>query len=101
MLQMLTDKNATEEYVRDLFRYVLDRKTVSDQEVACWTKELFAGRSPIEVFRLFALSPENSSRRAHVTQYPNGHFYSPVVHVGEIEMIGKGYFVGARRGVST
>src|SRR5947207_2704999 len=83
------ERHAAEEYVRELFRYVLDRKTTSDQEIADWTKELLAGRSPTEVFRLFALSSENRDRRealrAHRTKYPNGHFYSPVVNVRNVE----------------
>lgn len=83
------DKQSAEAYVRDLFRYVLDRKATSDHEIGEWANELLSGRSPIEVFRLFALSSENRDRLAALqirgTKYPNGHFYSPVVNTKEIE----------------
>ena len=83
------DRSAAEAYVRELFRYVLDREAASDEEVNYWSDELLGGRSAPEVFSRFAHCKENTFRRKALrdskTQYPNGHFYSPVVNVKEIE----------------
>ena len=79
-----------EKYVIALFKYVLDRESMSREEVNYWVKELLSGRSTIEVFNLFTSSEENTLRRQRSgggnTRYPNGHFYSPLVDVREIEL---------------
>jgi len=83
----LPDEAASEEYVRALFLHVLDRKAMSDEEVGYWTSELLQGRTAAEVLELFIASEEYKSlqrkRHDHPTEYPNGHFYSPVVSVDE------------------
>jgi len=78
------DAAAARAYVIDLFRYVLERKQMPDDGVESWVSELMNGRDPIEVFRLFALSEENQNRRNSLTEFPHGHFYSPVVNVAEV-----------------
>ena len=84
------NRTIAEKYVRDLFRFVLDRDNASDDEVGHWTNELLLGRTASQVFDLFASSEENRLRRegssAGKTRYPDGHFYSPVVDVREIEL---------------
>lgn len=84
------DRSIAEAYVRELFEFVLLRESVSEEEVSHWTNELIAGRSTIEVFHLFASSEENKSRLQRLQgcnrRYPDGHFYSPIVDVQEIEL---------------
>jgi hypothetical protein len=47
------------------------------------------GRGPTEILLLFATSEEAAARRdmlrKHLTYYPHGHFYSPVVDVDDIK----------------
>lgn len=82
------DRSAAEDYVRDLFRYVLDREAASDAEVDNWVNELLTGRSAPDVFNRFAHCEENNLRWANrldeKPRHPNGHFYSPVVNISEV-----------------
>jgi len=82
------DEAATEAYIRELYAYVLDRQSVSDREVADWMGAARNGMSPVEMFRTFATSKENTKRRADLsgsrTKFRDGHFYSPVVNVVDL-----------------
>ncbi|HTW25498.1 MAG TPA: class I SAM-dependent methyltransferase [Acetobacteraceae bacterium] len=82
------ERKAAERYVRELYRFVLHRDAPGEAEVAHWTEHLLANPNPIRLFRAFATSRENAARLEklgrHRTEYPNGHFYSPVVDTEEV-----------------
>jgi hypothetical protein len=83
------DRAAATAYVRDLFEYVLQRKSTDEEELRYWTDYLVARQNPVEVFQLFATSEENKARRRLAEEnregFPAGHFYSPIVNVDEVE----------------
>ena len=89
MDELRKDRRLAEEYVRALFQHLLERKATTDEEVNYWTQEIVSGRSEAEVLRLFAVSEEHKllkrRQQGNATQYPNGHFYSPVVNLEEVQ----------------
>jgi hypothetical protein len=87
-----------EAFIKELFLYVLDRRSVSREELDHWTHLLLDTADPISIFRKFAESKENKVRQellshAH-TLYPNGHFYSPVVDTSQVVQDGARIFRG-------
>lgn len=82
------ERARAEGFVRDLFRFVLDRRSVLEKDVGNWTDHLLATGDPIAVFESFARSDENRARLHGLedgrTEYPPGHFYSPVVSRSDI-----------------
>jgi hypothetical protein len=104
---VITETSA-QDYVKALFRLVLNRQSTTDDEVTYWTREMLHGRSAAQLLELFVTCEENQIRlRAnaeHPTRYPNGHFYSPVVDVAEVtanqaRIFGRGQPLGIDLGI--
>jgi predicted O-methyltransferase YrrM len=72
-----------DEYVRDLFRILLERDP-SEREVSEWTARIRDGMPERDVFNLFVSSKEYRSAHRFVPGHPAGHYYSPVVDPNEL-----------------
>ena len=76
-------------YVDGLYKSVLGRTNVNQRELAYWVSQVVSGKDPIDTFFKFVNSEENQRRltceRNSRTMYENGHFYSPVVNLEELE----------------
>jgi hypothetical protein len=83
---MVFDSESAASYVRDLFKYVLDREIIGSEELTYWTEYLIDKQKPGELLRLFSMSEENLKRKQSAGgSFPPGHFYSPIVSVSEVE----------------
>ena len=78
----MIDKIRAQDYISNLYRYVLDRRIVSDGERVFWTERLLQEQDPISIFNSFVQSEENRIRLEQSddsrTEFRSGHFYSPV-----------------------
>jgi hypothetical protein len=86
----ILDRESAEIYVRELYRFLLNRNDVREDEVAHWTTFVTDSQDPVDLFRRFANSNENKARllaqqQAQQDAFPSGHFYSPVNNVDEIK----------------
>lgn len=85
---MTMTRDEAQRYVEGLFRFVLARRTINDDELQSWTDHLMRSGDPADVFFRFANSEENQrilTRSATTrTMYEHGHFYSPVVDTAEV-----------------
>ena len=83
------DASSARDYINSLYLYVLDRTQVSDREMSYWIDYLLKSQDAADTLRRFGRSEENSKRQNAMRQklggYPSGHFYSPIVDLGEFE----------------
>jgi predicted O-methyltransferase YrrM len=77
-----------EDYVRGLFRVLLDREP-SEDELLGWTTRIREGLPEREVFSRFVDSEEYRAGHPFVPGHPPGHYYSPVVDPDTLLAAGK------------
>lgn len=72
------DQEAAERFVALMYEHLLCRKPRAD-EFGRWVNAAQKTFAPEQLFAAFIRSPEYTERRRVRTQFPIGHYYSPVV----------------------
>ncbi len=86
---MREERSRIEPFVRSLFRNVLDLRDPPEAWIQPWIDRALAVGEPIAFYNEFVSQTANTERLARLddarTQWPTGHFYSPVVRRSEVE----------------